>query len=86
MIDYIKFTLGHPKTVKVHTIESHVLDIIEDTGKTIGSLDQCIEVVHQYFEQRMNASKYKVKYKTSETAGKKLLQLVLHLNAYNVYN
>ena len=86
IIDYNKFVFNQSKTVKIHTIESHVLDYIEDNGKTVGCFDQCIEAVHQYFDSRMNSSNYKVKYKTSETAGKKLLQLVLHFNAYNLYN
>ena len=56
------------------------------TGKPLGSLDQCIESVHQYFDQRMNSSKYKVKEKSSDVAGDKLLKLVLHFNAYNLFN
>ena len=74
------------KTPKIHTIESHVMDYIKLTGKPLGSLDQCIESVHQYFDQRMNSSKYKVKEKSSDVAGDKLLKLVLHFNAYNLFN
>ena len=84
--DYLKFTYGTSKTVKIHTIESHLVDYVKVTSKTLGSLDQCIEAVHQYFNQRMNASNYKIKNKSSEKHGDKLLQLVNHFNSYNLYN
>ena len=84
--DYLKFTYGTSKTVKIHTIESHLVDYVKLTSKTLGSLDQCIEAVHQYFNQRMNASNYKIKNKSSEKHGDKLLQLVNHFNSYNLYN
>ena len=86
VFDYLKFTYNQSKTPKIHTIESHVIDYIELTGKTLGSLDQCIESVHQYFDKRLNSSQYKVKDKTKELAGDKLLKLVLHFNAYNLNN
>ena len=86
VFDYLKFCFNQSKTPKIHTIESHVLDYIKLTGKPLGSLDQCIESVHQYFDQRMNSSKYKVKEKSSDVAGDKLLKLVLHFNAYNLFN
>lgn len=84
--DYLKFTYGTSKTVKIHTIESHLVDYVKLTSKTLGSLDQCIEAVHQYFNQRMTASNYKIKNKSSEKHGEKLLQLVNHFNSYNLYN
>ena len=74
------------KTSKIHTIEAHLIDYIKISGKTLGSQDQVIEATHQYFDQRMTSSKYKVKDKSSEVSGKKLLKLVLHFNAYNIYN
>ena len=86
VFNYLKFTFGQSKTPKIHTIESHVLDYIKLTGKTLGSLDQCIESVHQYFDQRLMSSNYKVKEKSSDVAGDKLLKLVLHFNSYNLYN
>ena len=86
VFDYLKFRFNQSKTPKIHTIESHVMDYIKLTGKPLGSLDQCIESVHQYFDQRMNSSKYKVKEKSSDVAGDKLLKLVLHFNAYNLFN
>ena len=86
VFDYCKFTFDLSKTNKVHTIESHVLDLIEMTGEPIGSLDQCIESVHQYFSKRMESSNYKIKTKTKDSHGKKLLQLVLHFNSYNIYS
>ena len=86
IFNYLKFTFNQSKTNKIHTIKHHLLDYIDMTGKTLGSLDQCIEAVHQYFDQRLNSSKYKVKDKTTEVAGRKLEQLVLHFNSYNIYN
>ena len=86
IFDYLKFNYNQSKTPKIHTIESHVLDYIKLTGKTLGSMDQAIESVHQYFDQRLNSSQYKVKDKTKDLAGEKLLKLVLHFNAYNVNN
>ena len=86
IFDYLKFTFDQSKTNKIHTIESHVLDVIDITGKPLGSLDQCIEAVHQYFTQRMNSSKYKRKNKSSEERGLILESLVLHFNAYNLYS
>ena len=69
------------KTQKFHTIKDHILDYIE----TLGSLDQCLEALYQYFNQRMNSSNYKVKTVTKDIAGTRLLQCVLHINAYNLY-
>ena len=86
VFNYCKFTFDLSKTNKVHTIESHVLDLIDMTGEPIGSLDQCIESVHQYFSKRMESSNYKIKTKTKDSHGKKLLQLVLHFNSYNIYS
>ena len=86
VFNYLKFTFGTYKTVKIHTIESHLVDYVKLSSKTLSSLDQAIEAVHQYFNQRMNASNYKIKYKSSEKHGDKLLQLVNHFNSYNLYN
>ena len=86
IFDYMKYTFGTSKTVKIHTIESHLVDYVKLTNKTLSSLDQAIEAVHQYFNQRLNASNYKIKYKSSEKHGEKLLQLVNHFNSYNLYN
>ena len=74
------------KTPKFHTIKDHILDYIELTGETLGSLDQCIEALHQYVNQRMNSSNYKVKTVTKDIAGTRLMQCVLHINTYNLYN
>ena len=70
----------------IHLIESHLLDIIEITGELLGALDQCIESLHQLFKQRMKTSRYEVKNKLKDIAGLRLLQCVLHINAYNLYN
>ena len=84
--DYLKYTYGTSKTPKIHIIESHIVDYVDLSSTTLGSLDQCIEAVHQYFNQRLIASKYKIKDKSSEIHGEKLLQLVNHFKAYNLYN
>ena len=62
------------------------MDIIELTGEPLGSLDQCIEQLHQFFNQRMNGSNYNVKSKDKDIAGTRLLQCVLHINSFNLYN
>ena len=79
-----KFNLS--TTPKIHTIEDHILDYIELTGESLDSLDECIEALHQYFNHRMTQSRYKVKNVTKDIAGDRLLQCVLHINAYNLYN
>ena len=86
VFDYLKFTYDMSKTSKIHTIEAHLISYIKMSGKPLGSQDQVIEATHQYFDQRMTSSKYKVKDKSSEVSGKKLLSLVLHFNSYNIYN
>ena len=63
-----------------------VFNNVDLSSTTLGSLDQCIQAVHQYFNQRLIASKYKIKDKSSEIHGEKLLQLVNNFNAYNLYN
>ena len=85
-INYLKKKYGFSKTPKIHTIEDHIMDIIELTGEPLGSLDQCIEQLHQYFTQRMNASNYNVKTKDKDIAGTRLMQCVLHINSFNLYN
>ena len=62
------------------------MDIIEFTGEPLGSLDQCIEQLHQFFNQRMNGSNYNVKSKDKDIAGTRLLQCVLHITPFNLYN
>ena len=84
--DTIRKATTLSKTPKIHTIQDHLLDLIELTGEPLGSLDQCIEALHQYFNQRMNSSKYQVKTKSEDIAGEKLRQCVLHINAFNLYN
>ena len=59
VFDYMKFNFGTSKTVKIHTIESHLVDYVKLTSKTLSSLDQAIESVHQYFHQRLMSSHYK---------------------------
>ena len=51
VFDYLKFTYNLSKTVKIHTIQSHIVDYVNLTSKTLGGLDHCIEAVHQYFNQ-----------------------------------
>ena len=84
--NFLKQEFKLSKTPKIHTIQDHLLDIIEITGEPLGSLDQCIEALHQLFKQRMKTSRYEVKNKIKDIAGLKLLQCILHLNAYNLYN
>ena len=43
VFDYLKFTFGTSKTVKIHTIESHLVDYVKLTSKTLMGLDQCIQ-------------------------------------------
>ena len=47
-INYLKKNMNFSKTTKIHVIQDHVMDIIELTGEPLGSLDQCIEQLHQY--------------------------------------
>ena len=42
-INYLKKNMNFSKTTKIHTIQDHVMDIIELTGEPLGFLDQCIE-------------------------------------------
>ena len=85
-INYLKKHLKFSKTPKIHTIQDHIMDIIELTGEPLGSLDQCIEQLHQYFDRRMTASNYHVKTKDKDIAGTRLMQCVLHINSFNLYN
>ena len=85
-INYLKNNFGFSKPPKIHTIQDHIMDLIELTGGPLGSLDQCIEQLHQYFTQRMNASKYNVKTKDKDIVGTRLLQCVLHIISFNLYN
>ena len=54
---------------------------IQLTGEYLDSLDECIKAL-----QRMTQSRYKVKNITKDIAGDRLLQCVLHINAYNLDN
>ena len=85
-INYLKKHFHFSKTPKIHTIQDHIMDTIELTGEPLGSLDQCIEQLHQYFNQRMHASHYYVKTKDKDIAGTRLLQCVNHINNFNLYN
>ena len=85
-INFLKKDYNFSKTPKIHTIEDHIMDIIELTGEPLGSLDQCIEQLHQYFNQRMHASHYYVKTKDKDIAGTRLMQCVNHINSFNLYN
>ena len=51
--NYLKQKFNTSKTPKIHIILDHLLDIIEIIGEPLGSLDQCIEALHQLFKQRM---------------------------------
>ena len=85
-INYLKKHFHFSKTPKIHTIQDHIMDTIELTGEPLGSLDQCIEQLHQYFNQRMHASHYCVKTKDKDIAGTRLLQCINHINSFNLYN
>ena len=74
------------KTPKIHAIQDHIMNTIELTGEPLGSLDQCIEQLHQYFNQRMHASHYYVKTKDKDIADTRLMQCVNHINSFNLYN
>ena len=78
--DILKSRFGMSKTNKYHTIEDYIIDYIILTGRTLGQCnDQIIEILHQYFNQRMESSGTRLK--TSLQAGKKLFRGVLHHNA-----
>ena len=72
-------------SLKIHYILDHLSDLFELTGEGLGGVDDhVIECMHQYLNKRMQNSKYFVKDLSSELHGKKKMQLLLHLNGYNI--
>ena len=72
-------------TNKMHTIESHVMDYMNITGKTLDETnDQVIEATHQDLYKRLDGSNYQVTNKETLSHGGKLLKGVHHYNSYNL--
>ena len=72
-------------TNKIHIIESHLEQYLDDSMKSLGYYsDQLIEVMHAGADKIINNSGYKIKDLDSDICGEKLENFVHHLNSYNL--
>ena len=63
----VKDSFGVSKTPKIHIIEDHLVEYIDETQCGLGSCtDQTIEALPQVVNRRFTNSKYYVKYLDSE--------------------
>ena len=72
-------------TLKIHYIYYHLEDLLDMTGHGSNTVDDhTVECMHQHLNKRMQNSHYYVKDLNSELHGEKKLNLLLHVNGYNI--
>ena len=72
-------------TLKIHYIYDHLEDLLDMTGHGLNTVDDnTVECMHQHLNKRMQNSHYYVKDLNSELHGEKKLNLLLHVNGYNI--
>ena len=70
-------------TNKIHIIESHLDQYLDDSKKSLGYYrDQLIKAMHAEADKIISNSGYKIKDLDSDICGEKLENFVHHLNSY----